>query len=117
VIVEGAGGIMTPINWASPLSGQKDNADLARALNLDIAIVIGNRIGCLNAAMLTIQYAKSRGVGIIGMILNDIDAATSPATENNEASLRKMTEIPVLGRIRFKQPVPREIIDALLNSF
>ena len=114
VIVEGAGGIMTPINWGSPLSRQKDNADLSRALNLDIAIVIGNRVGCLNIAMLTIQYAQSRGLGIIGLVLNDTDAATPQASESNEASLRKMTEVPLLGRIRFKQPVPREIIDTLL---
>jgi dethiobiotin synthetase len=117
MIVEGAGGIMTPINWATSLSRYLDNIDLARALNLDIVIVIGNRIGCLSPAMLTAQYAKSRGLGIIGMILNDTDAPASLATETNEASLRKMTEVPRLGRIRFKQPVPREIIDALLDHF
>jgi len=116
VIVEGTGGIMTPINWASSLSRHTDNTDLARALNLDIVIAIENRAGCLNSAMLAIQYAKSRGLGIIGLILNDTDAATSLATESNEASLRRMTQVPLLGRIRFKQPVRREIIDALLNG-
>ncbi|HXN85418.1 MAG TPA: dethiobiotin synthase [Candidatus Binataceae bacterium] len=114
VIVEGAGGIMTPINWALVGGRCTDNADLARSLNLDIVIVIGNRVGCFNTAALTIHYAKSRGLGIIGLILNDTDATTSPATESNEASLPKMTGIPLLGRIRFKQPVPREIIDVLL---
>ena len=107
---------MTPINWASSLSRHTDNTDLARALNLDIVIAIENRAGCLNSAMLAIQYAKSRGLGIIGLILNDTDAATSLATESNEASLRRMTQVPLLGRIRFKQPVRREIIDALLNG-
>jgi hypothetical protein len=26
-----------------------------------------------------------------------------------------MTAVPVLGRVRFKQPVPRDIIDPLLS--
>ncbi len=38
---------------------------------------------------------------------------SSPAADTNLESLRKMTEVPILGRVRFKQPVTREIIDAL----
>ncbi len=109
VIVEGTGGIATPIRWG------KDSTDLARRLNLDIVIVAGNRSGCLNASMLTIHRARSRGLGIVGVILNDVDAASSPAAETNLESLRKMTEVRVLGRVRFKQPVTREIIDGLLT--
>jgi hypothetical protein len=29
--------------------------------------------------------------------------------------LRKLTDVAILGRVRFKQPVTREIIDALLT--
>jgi dethiobiotin synthetase len=108
VIVEGSGGIATPIAW------EKDCCDLARALNLDLAMVAATRAGCLNAAMLTIHRAHSRGVGIVGVILNDVDGAPSAAAETNLESLRKLTAVPILGRVRFKQPVTREIIDALL---
>ena len=107
-IVEGSGGLATPIRWG------KDSTDLARTLNLDLAIVAANRPGCLNASMLTIHRARSRGLGIVGVILNDVDAASSQAAETNLESLRKMTDVPILGRVRFKQPVTREIIDALL---
>jgi len=115
VIVEGLGGIATPIAWGTTHSRAKDSTDLARALNLDVVIVAANRLGCLNASILTIHHAQSRGVGVIGVILNDVDASTSPATETNRESLRKMTDVPILGRVRFKQPVTREIIDALLT--
>ena len=107
-IVEGSGGLATPIRWG------KDSTDLARTLNLDLAIVAANRPGCLNASMLTIDRARSRGLGIVGVILNDVDAASSQAAETNLESLRKMIDVPILGRVRFKQPVTREIIDALL---
>ncbi len=108
-IVEGSGGLATPIAWG------KDCTDLARMLNLDIVIVAANRPGCLNASMLTIHRAHSRGLGIVGLILNDADASSSAASEANLESLRKMTEVPILGRVRFKQPVTRDVIDALLT--
>jgi dethiobiotin synthetase len=113
-IVEGIGGLATPIAWGTSHPRPKDSTDLARALNLDIVIVAANRPGCLNASMLTIHHAQSRGVAIVGVILNDADASSWPASETNLESLRKMTEVPILGRVRFKQPVTREIIDALL---
>ncbi len=116
VIVESIGGLMTPIALDPTRSNPKDNADLARALNLEVAVVAGNRLGCLSATMLTIHYARSRGVGIIGTILNDIDDAPASAAETNLQSLRTMADVPNLGRVRFKQPVTREIIDALLPS-
>ncbi len=109
VIVEGSGGLATPIAWG------KDSTDLARTLNLDIVIVAANRPGCLNASMLTIHRARSRALGIIGVILNDVDAASSRAAETDLESLRKMTDVLVLGRVRFKQPVTRDIIDGLLT--
>jgi dethiobiotin synthetase len=114
VIVEGIGGIATPIAWGTRHSRAQDSTGLARALNLDLVIVAANRSGCLGASSLTIQHAQSRGVGIVGVILNDVDATASPSAETNLESLRAMTEVPILGRVRFKQPVTREIIDALL---
>jgi dethiobiotin synthetase len=114
VIVEGIGAIATPIAWGTAHSRPKDSTDLARALNVDVVIVAANRCGCLNASMLTIHHAQSRGVGIAGMILNDADASSSPVAETNLELLRRMTVVPILGRVSFKQPVSREIIDALL---
>jgi len=108
-IVEGIGGIATPIAW------DQDSTDLARMLNLDIAIVAANRPGCLNASRLTIAHARSRGLGLVGVILNDVEATASPAAETNQESLRKLTDVAILGRVRFKQPVTREIIDALFT--
>ncbi len=52
-----------------------------------------------------------------------MDATIAPSAETNLESLRKssdkslrvMSEVPILGRVRHKQPVTREIIDALLS--
>jgi len=114
MIVEGYGAIATPIAWDTRLARVKDTTDLARTLNLDVVIVARNGPGCLNAVRLTIQHAQSHGVDIVGVILNDVDATSSAVADSNPESLRKMIEVPILGRVRFKQPVTRDIIDALL---
>jgi dethiobiotin synthetase len=115
VIVEGFDAIATPIAFSRAHARVKDTTDLARVLNLDIVIIARNGAGCLSAARLALEHAKSRGVGVIGIILNDVDAAASPAMETNLESLRKLTEVPILGRVRFKQPVTREILEPLLR--
>jgi dethiobiotin synthetase len=115
MIVEGFNAIATPIAWATPDSRAKDTIDLARTLNLDVVIVARNGPGCLNASRPAIEHAQSRGVGIVGIILNDVDATLPVTADTNLESLRKLTEAPILGRVRFKQPVTREIVDAILN--
>lgn len=108
VIVEGAGGIAVPIEW------QRDFADLACLLDLEVVVVIGNRLGCLNAAVLTLKYAASRGLKIAGYILNDVEPAESPAARTNEASLTHLTHAPCLGRVRYREPLGKPIVDKLL---
>ncbi|HVN28081.1 MAG TPA: dethiobiotin synthase [Candidatus Binataceae bacterium] len=115
IIVEGFDAIATPIALPTTLSRPKDSLDLARTLNLDVLIVARNGPGCLNASRLAIAHAQNRGVGIVGVILNDVDANASSIVESNLESLHRLTQVPILGRVRFKQPVTREIIDPILN--
>ena len=111
VIVEGFGAIATPIAW----DRAKDSTDLVRTLNLDVAIVVANRAECLSASRLAIEHAQNRGVAIAGVVLNDVDAVLSPSGDSNLAWLRKIIAASILGRVRYKQPVPRDIIDPLLD--
>jgi dethiobiotin synthetase len=115
VIVEGFDAIATPIVRDAPHAGVKDTIDLARVLNLDVVIVARNGAGCLTASRLALEHAQNRGVGVIGIILNDVDAVSAPAADSNLESLRRLTGVPILGRVRFKQPVTREILEPLLH--
>src|SRR5690606_12275888 len=47
VVVEGPGG------WLSPLAEGIEHADLARALDLPVLLVVGLRLGCLSHARLS----------------------------------------------------------------
>ncbi len=109
VIVEGAGGLAVPLTWGM------DYAGLACTLGLDLIVVVGNRLGCINAALLTFHYALARGLRIAGYILNDHEPGETPAMLGNAASLRRLTDVPYLGRIRFKEPMGLRIIDGVLG--
>ncbi len=107
-IVEGAGGIAVPIRW------RRDFADLAAKLDLPLIVVIANKLGCLNAAMLTFNYAQAKRLEIAGWLLNDVEPALTPAALTNAASLARMTEVPCLGTMRHKEPLAKSVIEKLL---
>ncbi len=109
VIVEGAGGIAVPLTWSF------NYADLALRLGLEVVLVVGNRLGCLNAAVLTVHYAKARGFDLRGAVLSDVEPEATPATETNADSLARLVDVPYLGRIRHKEPVSLAIIGSILE--
>ncbi|HKD65614.1 MAG TPA: dethiobiotin synthase [Candidatus Binataceae bacterium] len=111
VIVEGAGGIAVPLTW------DFNYADLAAALHLDVILVIANRLGCLNSTLLSIDYATRRSLRVAGYILNDTEPVSSAACRTNAASLKHLTEVPALGTVRYKEPLPLEIVKNVLRSF
>lgn len=67
VVVEGAGG------WLSPLGDGIEHADLARALQLPVLLVVGLRLGCLNHARLSAQAIEADGCRLIGWIGSAVD--------------------------------------------
>jgi dethiobiotin synthetase len=87
-----------------------DFVDLAATLNLEVIVVVGNRPGCVNATMLTIQRCKERGLKIAGYILSDCD----PVTEVDRDSPLPIVKAPYLGRMRHREPLARMIVEKLV---
>ncbi len=79
VLVEGAGGFFSPIAQAAL------NADLAQRLALDVIIVIEDRLGAINQALLTINAVESRQLEIAAVILNQTRPAPEQTTDNASA--------------------------------
>jgi dethiobiotin synthetase len=109
MLVEGAGGIAVPITWS------ENYADLARLLNLELVLVVGNRLGCINGTVLSLEYAAQRGVRVRGYILNDLEAKSSPASETNAQSLESLLPGQCLGVMRYGHPLSVEIGERLLS--
>ncbi len=95
MLVEGAGGLMVP------LVSDYTYADLARELGLAVLVVVGNRLGAINHAILTLEHGACMGLNICGYILNDMESEGTPATATNARTLQEMTRIPCLGKIPF----------------
>ena len=92
VLVEGVGG------FCVPLSATLTTADLARALNVPVILVVGMRLGCINHALLTAEAIRARGLTLAGWIANQIDAAM-PCFEENLTALKERMHAPLLGVI------------------
>ena len=90
VIVEGVGGFRVP------LGVDRDTADLAVALALPVILVVGQRLGCINHALLTAEAIRARGLEIAGWVANRIDPAMARSTENL-ATLQALLAAPLLG--------------------
>ena len=90
VVVEGVGGFRVP------LTDTFDTADLAAQLQLDIILVVGLRLGCINHALLTAEAIAARGLHLAGWVANQIDV-TMPHQEANLQALRDRLPAPLLG--------------------
>lgn len=109
VVVEGVGG------WCAPLGAQGMQADLVRALELPVVLVVGLRLGCLNHALLSVRAIEADGCTLAGWIGNRIDADMLRA-EGNIDTLKSRIDAPLLGILEHgTAPTPAFDPDCLLR--
>ena len=87
VVVEGAGGLYSPIAEASL------NVDLAIKLQLPLLIVIRDELGAISQALLTLEAAKNNNLKVVCIVLNVVE---NNSLSNKEA-LVAYTETPVVS--------------------
>lgn len=92
VVVEGAGGLLVP------LDERRDMGDLARRLRLPVILVVGVRLGCISHALLTVEAIERRGLTLAGWVANRIDARM-PRYLANVESLRSRIDAPLLAEV------------------
>ncbi|HEX6960706.1 MAG TPA: dethiobiotin synthase [Lacipirellula sp.] len=96
VLVEGAGGLM------SPLSDEDYNIDLARDLGLPLVIVAANELGVINAALQTIitARAKAPSLPIAGVVLNQSQRREGDESlASNAEELAARCDVPLLATV------------------
>ena len=75
-------------------------ADLVRALDIPVVLVVGLRLGCLNHALLSARAIAADGCRLAGWIANAIDPAME-AVEDNVGILGARLPAPCWGRLPF----------------
>ncbi len=103
VVVEGAGG------WRVPLGSGRFLSDIPKTLDLDVVLVIGLKLGCLNHARLTLEAIRSDGCRLAGWIANQLDPEMA-SRDANLATLHTLLDAPCLGVVpRLDPPVPDDL--------
>ena len=93
LLVEGVGG------WETPLCPGKTMADLAEQLQLPVLLVVSNRQGAANLAILTVRAIQARGLRCCGIILNQQSEEWDTAAVTNRALIEEFSGIPVLAEL------------------
>ncbi len=90
VLAEGAGGFLVP------LDERRSCAELPGLLGMDVILVVGLRLGCLNHALLTAEAIAARGLALAGWVGNCV-APEFARREANVATLAARLPAPCLG--------------------
>ncbi|SHL09087.1 dethiobiotin synthase [Rhodothermus profundi] len=93
VLVETAGGLSVP------LTEHLDYAGLAARWRLPVLVVARPGLGTLNHTFLTVHYARSQGLPVVGVVLCGYPEHPDVATRTNPAMIEELCHVPVLGRI------------------
>lgn len=92
VVIEGAGG------WLTPIDAKHALADFARKVKADVVLVVGLRLGCLNHALLSAQAIEHSGLKLAGWVANAIDPGFERVSDNVRA-LQERLKAPLLGQV------------------
>ena len=93
LFVEGAGGLLVPVNE------QKTMADLATAWRLPTLIVSRPSLGTLNHSALTVEVARQHGLMVPGIVISGFPDEPDTAERTNPAELERLTGVSVLGKL------------------
>ena len=93
--VEGSGGIICPLRWDGDEHVVLD--DLAVRLGLSALVVADAGLGTINAAVLTAEHLRARGIPLRGFIFNNWQGGLMQ--EDNVRMVEEITGAHVLARV------------------
>ena len=93
LIVEGAGGLMVPLNDKALI------LDLVKYLKLEVIVVSQHYLGSINHTLLTINTLKQHNMSIRGIIFNGEENLESQSYILNYSDIKHLGNIPTLRKI------------------
>ena len=104
LVIEGAGGLLVPLN---------DTDTILDIIKSEYKIIVVSRhyLGSINHTLLSIEMLKQRGLNIGGIIFSGNEHKTT------EEIIKKITKIPVLGRIEEEDFFNKQVIKKYADLF
>lgn len=97
LVVEGAGGLLVPLNETETM------LDLMRALALPVLIVARGGLGTINHTLLSIRACREAGLNVLGFAVNDAEPAggggelARTIRQDNPRAIERFAQAPLLG--------------------
>lgn len=96
VLVEGAGGVMAPIDE------KMDMGDLAQTLGASVIVVARLGLGTINHTLLTLREIQHRGLDIAGVVFSQGKLSKKTLIEKtNPLAIKERIDVPFLGIVPF----------------
>ena len=98
IFAEGSGGIICPIRY----DDQKVFlVDIMKTLDLPLVVVTTAALGSINACVLTVEYARSRGLDVRGLIVNRYGSSGNLEMEDdNIRMMQDLTGLEILAKVK-----------------
>ena len=98
IFAEGSGGIICPIRYDDQKVFLED---IIKTVNLPILVVTTAALGSINACVLTVEYARSRGLDIRGLIVNRYGSSGNlEMEEDNIRMMQDLTDLEILAKVK-----------------
>jgi dethiobiotin synthetase len=105
-IIEGAGGLMVPINYQETLLDW-----LEKQTDLEVILVSKNYLGSINHSLLSIQALQDRNIPIKGIIFN------GEITPSSEKAILEIGKVDYLGRVLPEKELNSEVLNKYADYF
>src|SRR5204862_5991268 len=100
MVVEGAGGVLVPLN------GIQFMTDLMSRLDLPAVIVSRTTLGTINHTLLTIEALQRRSIYVAGVVM------VGPANRDNRDAIAQYGSVPVLAEMPMLDPLTPDALGA-----
>ena len=106
LIVEGAGGVMVPIN------DRQYMVDLMKYLNLPVLLVARSTLGTINHTLLSLQSLRHNGLNVIGVVMN------GPKNQINRMAIELYGNVKVCAEVDILPEItPQSIFESYSKYF
>ena len=104
MVVEGAGGVLVPLNDIQLIT------DLMSRLDLPAVIVSRSTLGTINHTLLTIEALQRRSIYVAGVVM------VGTANKDNRDAIAQYGAVPVLGEMSMFDPLTPDRLEAWASA-
>jgi len=106
LIVEGAGGVLVPVN------GSQFMSDLIVQLSLPTILAARSTLGTINHTLLSLQALRILSVPVLGVVL------IGPSNPDNKEAIERFGKVQVIGEIPVLDQISRPVLrEVFANNF